>query len=53
MNSLKSLAMNCGPLSLMIRGVSPGNSSRARWIIVSTSCSVIASRISQCTMYRL
>ena len=27
-NSLKSLAMNCGPLSLMIRGRSPGNFSR-------------------------
>ena len=28
MNSLKSLAMNCGPLSEMIRGRSPGNCSR-------------------------
>ena len=26
MNSLKSLAMNCGPLSEMIRGVTPGKS---------------------------
>jgi len=25
MNSLKSLAMNCGPLSLMMRGVTPGD----------------------------
>jgi hypothetical protein len=25
MNALKSLAMNCGPLSEMIRGVVPGN----------------------------
>ena len=24
MNSLKSLAMNCGPLSVMMRGVAPG-----------------------------
>ena len=24
MNSLKSLAMNCGPLSEMMRGVAPG-----------------------------
>ena len=30
MNSLKSLAKNCDPLSLMIRGVSFGNFSRAR-----------------------
>ena len=30
MNSLKSLAMNCGPLSLMMRGVTPGKFSRAR-----------------------
>ena len=50
MNSLKSLAKNCGPLSLMIRGVSSGNFSRARCTIVTTSCSVILSRISQCTM---
>ena len=33
MNSLKSLAMNCGPLSEMIRGVTPGNFSAARWTI--------------------
>ena len=33
MNSLKSRAMNCGPLSEMIRGVTPGNFSRARWMI--------------------
>src|SRR5215813_12812848 len=41
MNSLKSLAMNCGPLSEMIRGVTPGNFSRARWMICSMSASVI------------
>jgi hypothetical protein len=29
-NSLKSLAMNCGPLSEMIRGLAPGNFSLAR-----------------------
>ena len=53
MNSLKSLAMNCGPLSEMIRGRSPGNCSRARWMIVSTSASVMVSRISQWMMNRL
>ena len=53
MNSLKSLAMNCGPLSEMIRGRSPGNCSRARWRIVSTSASVLVSRISQWMMNRL
>ena len=37
MNSLKSRAMNCGPLSLMIRGFSPGYFSNARCTIVSTS----------------
>ena len=30
MNSLKSLAMNWGPLSLMMRGVTPGNFSLAQ-----------------------
>ena len=53
MNSLKSLAMNCGPLSEMIRGRASGNRSRARWMIVSTSASVMLSRISQWTMNRL
>ena len=41
MNSLKSLAMNCGPLSEMIRGRASGYRSRARWMIVSTSASVM------------
>jgi hypothetical protein len=49
MNSLKSRAMNCGPLSEMIRGVAWGNFSRARCKMISTSASVIDSRISQCT----
>ena len=53
MNSLKSLAMNCGPLSEMIRGVWPGTFSRARWMMVCTSDSSILSRISQWTMNRL
>src|SRR3989304_937747 len=53
MNSLKSLAMNCGPLSEMIRGVTPGNFSRARCTMISTSASVIDSLISQCTTYPL
>ena len=53
MNSLKSLAMNCGPLSVMMRGVTPGNFSRALCRMVSTSISSIFSRISQWTMKRL
>ena len=53
MNSLKSLAMNCGPLSEMIRGRASGNFSRARWRMISISASVIDSRISQWTMNRL
>src|SRR5271168_4964901 len=35
MNSLKSLAMNCGPLSEMIRGLTPGCCSLARSRTVS------------------
>src|SRR5437867_3895914 len=46
MNSLKSRAMNCGPLSEMMRGEARGNCSRARCKMISTSASVIASRIS-------
>ena len=53
MNSLKSRAMNCGPLSEMIRGRSPGYCSRARWMIVSTSASFMVSRISQWMTNRL
>jgi hypothetical protein len=53
MNSLNSLAMNCGPLSLMIRGFSPGNFSRARSTTISASRSFSVSRISQWTMKRL
>lgn len=50
MKSLKSRAMNCGLLSLMMRGFWPGCFSRARCTMVSTSRSVMVSRISQCTM---
>ena len=53
MNNMKSLAMNYGPLSLMIRGFASGWFSIARYTITSTSCSVIDSRSSQCTMERL
>src|SRR3954466_6867858 len=45
MNSLKSLAMNCGPLSEMMRGRSAGWGSWARTRMHSTSASVIWSRI--------
>src|SRR6266851_4015010 len=44
MNSLKSLAMNCGPLSEMIRGRASGGSSLARSRMTSMSASVIDSR---------
>jgi hypothetical protein len=53
MNSLKSLAMNCGPLSEMMRGFSLGNFSLARAMMHSTSSSVMCSRTSQWTMARL
>ena len=36
MNSLKSRAMNCGPLSVMIRGFASGNFSLARCRMIST-----------------
>src|SRR5579883_2974319 len=49
MNSLKSRAMNCGPLLEMIRDVAWGNFSRARCKMISTSASVIHARIFQCT----
>src|SRR5271163_2481463 len=52
MNSLKSLAMNCGPLSEMIRGLASGYCSLARSRMISISVSVIDSRKSQCTMER-
>ena len=45
---MKSLAINCGPLSVMIRGEVPGYLSRARCKTISTSSSVIAVRNSQC-----
>jgi hypothetical protein len=45
MNYLKSLAMNCGPLSEMIHGLAPGYSSLARSRTISMSASVIDSRI--------
>src|SRR5712691_9967548 len=46
MNSLKSRAINCGPLSVMTRGRAWGYFSFARSRIVSTSDSFICSRIS-------
>ena len=52
-NALKSLAMNCGPLSEMILGCVSGKASRPRCRMISISRSFIASRISQCTRYRL
>lgn len=42
-------AINCGPLSEIMRGHASGNFSRARCKIVVTSCVVIDSRSSQCT----
>ena len=53
MNSLKSLAMNCGPLSEMIRGRAYRYFSFAPCTMISMSASVIESRMSQFTMYRL
>src|SRR5215472_9450231 len=53
MNSLKSRAMNCGPLSEMIRGFACGYFSRARCKMTSISASVIDSRKSQWTIERL
>ena len=53
MNSLKSLAMNCGPLSEMIRGRTSGYFSLAPCKMISMAASVIDSRMSQFTMYRL
>src|SRR6516165_8859254 len=47
MNSLKSLAMNCGPLSEMIRGRASGYFSFAPCKMISMSASVIASRMSR------
>jgi len=49
MNSLKSRAMNCGPLSEMIRGFASGYFSLARSRITSMLASFIDSRRSQCT----
>jgi hypothetical protein len=47
MNSLKSLAMNCGPLSEMIRGRASGYILQAAKELISMSASVIDSRRSQ------
>src|SRR5262249_5250751 len=47
MKSLKSRAMNCGPLSEMIRGVASAYFSLARCRITSTSASRMDSRRSQ------
>ena len=44
MNSLKSFAMNCGPLSEMIRGRAPGKRSLALSSRISISASFIESR---------
>ena len=52
MNSVKSLATNCGPLSEMSRGVTPGNFARARGTIYSISASFMGSRISPWRMER-
>jgi len=41
MNSLKSLAINWGPLSEIIRGLAPGYRSLARSKVISMSASVI------------
>ena len=49
-NSLKSLAMNCGPLSVMMRGFASGNFSRARCNRISTSGSHIKARKLQSTI---
>ena len=49
MNSVKSLAMNCGPLSEMIRGRASGYFSLAACRMISMSASVIDSRRSQLT----
>src|SRR6516162_1582965 len=43
-NSLKSFAINCGPLSEITRGLTPGYRSLARSRMISTSASVIDSR---------
>src|SRR5580704_8447962 len=53
MNSLKSRAINCGPLSEMILGFASGYFSLARSRILSISASFIYSRNSQCTIDRL
>jgi hypothetical protein len=52
MKALNSFAVNCGPLSEMILGSAPGNFSRAAWMMIWASRSVIDGRISQWTMYR-
>jgi hypothetical protein len=46
MNSLQSFAMNCGPLSEIIRGFAPGYISFARSKLISMSASVIERRAS-------
>ena len=53
MNSLKSRAMNCGPLSEMIRGLASGYFSLPPSRMISISASVIESRKSQWTIKRL
>jgi hypothetical protein len=50
MNSLKSLAMNCGPSPEMIRGFAYLYSSFARSKMIPLSASVILSRRSHLTM---
>jgi len=47
-----NIAINGGPLSEIIRGLVFGNFSRARCTMISTSASVMDSRISPWTMYR-
>jgi hypothetical protein len=53
MNFLKSRAMNCGPLSEILRGFASGYFSLARCKITSMSASRMDSRRSQCTRKRL
>jgi len=53
MNSLKSRAMNCGPLSEMIHGFASVYFSWVRCRITSMSASLMDSRRSQCSRKRL
>src|SRR3954451_24800147 len=52
MNSLKSRAMNCGPLSEMTRGFASRYFSLPPCRMISISASIMDCRRSQCTMDR-